>query len=207
MSKHDKWMLFLGIVTVGLALAAAVGTWWGVIQSKDYRGGVVKLLVLPLAFIAIAILNAYSIYRNVKDVSKRKAQRLETQFVGGEAALLNFFQARADEMVRRLEELWHHYNAAGETLIYPAGGEQKYKNLSSDAAGKLINERRDFMVLYTHHLHWLSLEIPKFQSATTINGYPSDKEYPEVLRNLKDHVALLEKLGDEAWYSGNSVFH
>jgi len=203
-------MLLLGVVAVILALLGAIGTWWGVMQSKDYHGGFMTMVLLPLSFVAIAGLNAYCIYQNLHDAhrcealeSQIKAHRKETQFVGGEAAMLSFFEARANELTARLEEMWHHYNAAGETLIYPVGGD---KDLANDAAGRLINERRDFMVLYTHHLHWLSLELPKFESTTTINGYPSDKEYAEVLRNLKGHAESLGKLCDGAWHSGKSVF-
>jgi len=206
MSKHDKWMLVLGVAAIVLALVAAVGQWWGVVQSHDYRGGVMKLLLLPLAFIAIAILNAYSIYRNLRDISKRRSQRKDTQFVGGEVGLLSFFQTRGDELASRLEDMWHHYNVAGETLVYPVGGKQEFKDGTLDKVIPLQQERRDFMVLYGHHLQWLGSELPKFNSTTTMNGYPSDKEYAEVLRNLKEHVALLDKLCDEAWHSGKSVF-
>ncbi len=211
MSKHDRWTLCIAVVAILIAVIGAIGTWKGVMQSKDYQGGFMSLVILPSGILLVVAANAYSVYRNITDArrcdklkSDHEAELPAVKFAGGQAALLNFFQTCATDLIRRLEDMWHHWNIAGEVLIHPVDARPpiQWKNWSNDKSPQLLNERRDFMVLYCHHLHWLSLELPNFQSATTANGYPSDKEYPVVLANLKDHAEALNKLCDEVWKSG-----
>ena len=76
----------------------------------------------------------------------------------------------------------------------------KLKDYSVDGASmKLLNEHRDFLVLYAHHLRTLQVEFPDFQSALVTTGYPSNCEYHEALSNLKAHAEKLKTESEEAW--------
>lgn len=120
----------------------------------------------------------------------------EVKWNAGRAAMLWFIQARATELENRLEEVWHHWNYAGERLVHPLDITiDKLKDYSADAATKLINEHREFLVLYANHLSSLKAEFPEFTSPIVEAGYPANCEYHVALANMKAHI---EKLGEEA---------
>jgi hypothetical protein len=119
---------------------------------------------------------------------------------GGESSLLSFMEARAIELQSILEALWHHWNNAGEKLIHPLDARiDKLKNYSASEAKQLLDERRDFMVLYSHHLNTIKAEFPGFTSAVVGAGYPSSCEYHHVLANLKEHAEKIKNRSEEAW--------
>lgn len=118
----------------------------------------------------------------------------------GNAYVLGLLEACAVSLQSQLEALWHHWDNAGEKLIHPLNARlDTLKTMSADGAWDLINERRDFMVLYAHHLQRLKVDAPDFTSAVVTTGYPSDCEYHLVLSNLKQHIEKLEKESLEAW--------
>jgi hypothetical protein len=119
---------------------------------------------------------------------------------GGQAGILWNLAARATELTQRLEETWHDWNTAGEHLVHPLDARlDKLKDPSSDEAWRLLNGRRDFMVLYAAHFSHLRAEFPGFLSMLVQNGYPSDKKYSEVLNSLRDHTARLEEKAQDIW--------
>src|SRR5271157_4671094 len=181
MSREGKWTIILAVVAILVALVGAIGTWKGVMQSKDYHGGFMPLAVVPIALLVIVLINGYALYRNLRDANRckkleqeRREQRKGAQFVGGEAALLSFFQEWATELVDKLEQLWHRWNAQGEVLLHPISmTAQDWKDFSKKEAMGLIAERRDFTTLYAYHIVWIASQLPKFESAITRTGYPS----------------------------------
>lgn len=122
-----------------------------------------------------------------------------------QAALLSQAAACAKELERMLEELWHHWNNAGAKLVHPIGGTVDIKLLPANKMGDLIGERRDFGVLYWHHLARLGVDAPYFSSRLTESGYPSDKEYHVVLADLRDHTKLLTEAAERVWESGHPL--
>ena len=124
----------------------------------------------------------------------------EVKLHGGKALMLGYMEARAIELQSQLEALWHHWNNAKENLIHPLDGRlDTMKDSSSDEYWNLINERRDFMVLYAHHLGTLKAELPEFTSAAVSAGYPAGIEYHQVLTNLKSHAEKLKNESLEVW--------
>jgi hypothetical protein len=88
------------------------------------------------------------------------------KIAGGQAALLWHFAAEAGALVVLLDSTWHHWNNAGEALIYPLDVNHP-KDFGADS---LIRELRDFKILYEDHLAYLHSEVPAFSSVTTSYG-------------------------------------
>jgi hypothetical protein len=138
-----------------------------------------------------------------EDKSRADARNVleDVMRAGVETALYNFFSCRARDLIRELDSLWHRWNNAGEKLIHPVDA-----NLdvvadwsSTDKAIALVNSRRDFLVLYGHHVMMVKLELPEFTSGTIEGGYPSDRGYVDVRADLVEHVEKLEQLTKNAW--------
>jgi signal transduction histidine kinase len=124
----------------------------------------------------------------------------DVKLQGAKAILLGFMEARVIELQQQLEALWHHWNNSGEKLIHPLDARlDQLKNYTADGAMALFNERRDFMVLYAHHLNTSKAEFSDFTSPVIAEGYPSDSEYHQVLANLKLHAEKLKTESEEAW--------
>ncbi len=122
------------------------------------------------------------------------------KLAGAKGFLLGHLEARAIELQQRLESLWHHWDNAGEKLIHPLNGTDKIKGSLLDGTGlDLLNERRDFMVLYLQHLDILKAEFPEFSSTVVETGYPADYEYQQVLANLRNHIENLKDESMRAW--------
>jgi hypothetical protein len=96
--------------------------------------------------------------------------------------------------------VWHHWNNAGERLVHPLDARlDKLAHYSTDQAMKLLDERRDFMLLYCHHLNVLKSEFPEFTSPAIEAGYPTDCEYQEVLLRLGQHIEGLKTESLKEW--------
>ena len=113
--------------------------------------------------------------------------------------------AQADDLTVWLEQLWHHWNAAGETLIHPIGTKADIKNWRAAGVSDIVAERRDFLVLYQDHIMRLQKDYPKFDSETAKDGYPSETEYYAVMNNLRAHAKLLKEVADHVWESGKAM--
>ncbi len=119
---------------------------------------------------------------------------------GAQAALYDYMSCRAGELIRDLNMLWHHWDNAGEKLIHPLDGTiDKFKNVMADNFHTLINERRDFMVLYGHHLMQMESSFPDFTSQTMAGGFPSGREYRIVYSDLVEHEKELARLTRKTW--------
>ena len=163
-----------------------------------YREGHTDLRLVWLTFgmygLALIFYCAYRLIRAIFGVRREDeeyAQRLMAHATA-QSALLCTFEAGATELLIRLEELWQHWNNAGEVLLYPLG-DNPLKNL--DHYNSIDLELRDFKLLYGTHIQRVALDIPKFRSAAVIGGYRSNREYAVVLRDLKEHA---QGLGDIA---------
>jgi hypothetical protein len=119
----------------------------------------------------------------------------------GQAFLYDHMEARAIELSIHLEELWHKWDNKGEKLIHPlnAALDKPKDSLSIDDTYSLINARRDFMVLYAHHLSTMRAVFPDFTSRVMSSGYPSDDEYVQVKASLKEHSEKLGQISLERW--------
>jgi hypothetical protein len=111
------------------------------------------------------------------------------------ATLLDHMGMRARMLEAELEELWHRWDNVGEKLIHPLDASDQIKG--DDYSISWI--RRDFMVRYGDHISTLKSLFPEFTSSALTGGYPSQREYVEVLRDLKNHAEKLESMAEEAW--------
>jgi hypothetical protein len=116
---------------------------------------------------------------------------------GGHAALYDYMAGTARNLSRDLNLLWHHWDNAGEKLIHPLTGE--LEKPKGDNFFPLVNERRDFMVMYSNHLAAVKGIFPEFTSQTMKTGYPSHLEYAEVYRDLLEHAKELDKYCEKTW--------
>jgi len=151
--------------------------------------------------VALVFYCAYRLIRAIWDVrgeDRGRAQSLMAHATA-QSALLCTFEAEATELISRLEELWQHWNNAGEILLYPLG-DNPLKNL--DHYGSIDLELRDFRLLYGKHLQRIGLDVPKFKSAAVVGGYPSDREYAVVLRELKEHAQGLGDIAKDLYETG-----
>jgi hypothetical protein len=120
-----------------------------------------------------------------------EAKRDDREYAMGQAALLWTFEAQAKELLIFLEKVWHHWHNAGEVLLHPLD----VNDAKSTEAINLQIELRDFKLTYGKHLQRVSLDIPAFTSKSLTGGYPSSREYIEVLYDLREHTS---KLGETA---------
>jgi ABC-type nickel/cobalt efflux system permease component RcnA len=75
MPKGDqRWMHVWGAGTFILTL---IGTWILVRHEEEHRAGTMAIILAVLSGVALLALNAYSIYRNLRDASRAKAKDAE----------------------------------------------------------------------------------------------------------------------------------
>jgi hypothetical protein len=124
-----------------------------------------------------------------KSVPMKVAQGFHSGKInGGEAALFWHYSACSRNLANQLEKIRHHWQDAGEVLLYPLGN-NPLKNL--DHYGSIDFELRDFRLIYGEHLYWLDWEIPEF--STTLPPLGSGVEYLTLLNELKTHSRLLDE--------------
>jgi hypothetical protein len=117
---------------------------------------------------------------------------------GAQAGILWTLAAQARDVLVNLEQVWHHWNDAGERLIHPLDARIDKPDFLK---GNLIAERRDFMAIYMTHLMRLRVDVPGFTSNVTVYGFPSDREYLQVRNALQDHADKLDAAADAIWKS------
>ena len=190
----------------GLLLSAS--TWTAVARLiSKYPTLVAWQVPISLAASAVTLLLfGVALYRFSPDQRKKRTEKEVDEVVenlkwaAARGFLLSHFEARAVELKQILEEAWHHWNNAGEKLIHPLDSRlDKLTSHSADGIMKLLDERRDFMVLYSQHLNLLKVEFPEFGSPVIEAGYPSDVEYPRVLANLESHIRKLGEQSQREW--------
>ena len=175
------------------------------------------MVLLPLAFVSIAGINGYSIYRNLRDANRCeriqeniKANAKEFSAIadkrkraGGQAVMLWHFSANADALLIELDQLWHHWNNAGEKLVHPIAENEELKQWP--ATSHLAIERRDYTVRYSDHIQYLKEKFPTFDSPVTELGYPSEAEYSVLVAVLRKHVKELEDVAQHIWDKGQPM--
>jgi len=125
----------------------------------------------------------------------------EISLASGSAVLFWHYSAAAKELVEMLDRLWHHWNNAGEHLVYPLTINPSIRPLHETIA--LCIEHRDFKVLYGNHIEHLQQQFPSFTSRTMVYGFPSKVEYPDAITALREHAELLNKVGNDSWEARN----
>ncbi len=190
----------------GLALSASA---WTAVSKFINENHTLAAWRVPISLAASAVvllmfgalLHRFSPGQQRMKSEKEVDEAIEKiKLAGARGFLLSHFEARAIDLQQTLEETWHHWNNAGEKLIHPLDARlDKLTSYSADGAMKLLDERRDFMVLYSQHLNLLKLEFPEFASLVIEAGYPSDNEYPRVLANLKTHIETLREQSQREW--------
>ncbi len=217
MSKGERWQVALGI---GTFFVTFVGALMAVLHEAEHHEGLWTTTLTISAALGLLALNGYSIYRNLHDANrvKRMAEQAERerkeqneklvkliddcQCAGGQASLLWHFENTARQIIEFLQSAWHHWDNSGEKLAHPVGAKLELKDFSLENSRALIDERRDLMLLYSHHLTWITSELPDFESAITKGGYPCESEYPKLLADLEQHANALRNLAEEVWESG-----
>jgi hypothetical protein len=207
MSKGEKWTLAVGIGTFLLTFVCA---WMAVLHEAEHHEGLTTILLTAVTASGLFGLNGYSIYRNVRDARRAKQTTetgatiaIECQDAGSQSSLLYYFAISATQVADRLEDTWHHWNQAGESLANPLGDGHGLKNITSETFIPLTNERRDFMVLYMENWSRFKAEFPKF--ITPLVEYPSQEEYRVVLGCLREHATLVRNTADNIFNSGKRL--
>jgi hypothetical protein len=162
----------------------------------------IYFLSAGIALLLFASLGQWWSRRLVKDAPPTDTTKVleEVMGQGANAALYDYMWCRAIDLIRDLDALWHHWDNAGEKLIYPLNSTlDKLKDPLSDVSLKLIHERRDFMVLYAHHLMIMKLTFSDIVSKTIKGGFPSDREYFEVRSDLEKHAEELKWMAKKTW--------
>jgi hypothetical protein len=148
-------------------------------QVMDWR------VVRITAFLYLAAFGLYCLYRLIRGVFEVWTE--DREIAVAEAALLWTFEAQALELLPQLEQVWHHWHNAGDVLLHPLN----VNTATSSASVDLQMELRDFKLTYGNHLQRLALDVPRFTSKALIGSYPSNREYSEVLSDLREHARSL----------------
>jgi len=119
---------------------------------------------------------------------------------GSQCRMFYFFEARALELEAHVVQLWHHWNNEGEKLIHPLDARiDNFQTHSIEVRMKLMTEQTEFLVLYSHHINILKVEFPEFTSPVIATGFPSDREYHQVVANLRTRAEMLKEEAEKAW--------
>lgn len=159
--------------------------------------GIVISLVIFLSCVAIGaiiniIANAQSRRERIGPLSR------QGKFAGGQAALLCHFAARARGFGQHAREHLASLEQFRGSIIHPLNINHP-KNFGAENALALVDELRDFKLLYRDHLSYLKSEVPGFSSSVTSHGFPSDREYPEVISDLRAHASSLDDAAQQVW--------
>lgn len=213
MSKGEKLTVFFGAVSaIGVCIQIALN----VMHEREHQASIMSTILQVSWWVVLLLVTSYSIYRNLHDAKREKNLKqhfseqarvveeivLERRKASAQAALLWHYAGRAKGLAQDLEQLWHHWNDAGERLIRPVSSKAPdMKTFSLD----LLNERRDFMVRYMDNIVWIQADIPEITSNFLTAGYPNDDEYTVVMRNIQEHSRLLNEAADKVWNDGRML--
>lgn len=207
------------IATVLAGAALLVSGLWYFTQLLEWQKhgsnymllvGNVVVTVLLWGILIACIVRSLTDANRAKKVEIAAASRMEELLslmgkmkqAGGQAALLFCFAEYADDLAKMLEQVWHHWSNAGEKFVCPFG-KLEVQGRSAQVL-ELLDERRDFIVLYSYHVGRLKLEVSDF-SSPLLSSDQSDREYAVVLRGLKEHATLLRKAANKVWQSGHTL--
>lgn len=188
-------IVFAGIMAIAPAVALFTYDRGAVIDWRVMR---LTLYLYLAAFLLYCIYRMIAAYLAVKHDDRDHAIDLRA-YATGQAALMFTFEAQASELLIHLEELWQHWNNAGEVLLYPLS-DNPLMNL--DHYGSIDLELRDFKLTYGKHLQRVGLDIPKFTSTALVGGYPSNREYAVVLGDLREHAQALGDIAKDVYENG-----
>jgi hypothetical protein len=168
--------------------AEAQGAWWSIIWPY--------LILAGLLVLSCAIKTWWELRQ--EDSAKAREAR---EYSKAQAALLWTFEAQAAELLLALERAWHHWHNAGEVLLHPLDENTAKSSESVD----LQLELRDFKLTYGKHLQRIALDVSAFTSRALVEGYPSSREYIEVLYDLREHREKLDSTALELYQSGKPL--
>jgi len=204
------------IATVLASAALLVSGLWYFTQLLEWRKqgsnymllvGNVVVTVMLWGILIACIIRFWIDANRAKKVEITAASKMEELLslmgkmkqAGGQAALLFCFAGWADDLAKILEQVWHHWNNAGEKFVCPFG-KLDVQGRSAQTI-ELLDERKDFVVLYSYHVGRLKFEVPDF-SSPLLRSDQSDREYAMVLAALREHAALLRKAASNVRQSG-----
>jgi hypothetical protein len=227
----DRWVKAGVIGTFLCATVGIADLLWNIFGSggdTSHRGGIeMNYVPIILFIIAAAIMLATSlIYKGLwpfnptpkqgrKSVPKIFSEEEWKEFIGkmadiaegaknssAQSVLLTHFHAEAKHLEYLLTAVWHHWDNAGEKLVYPIGTKDNpWKDWDIEKCLPLQDELRDFNVVFSLHIGWLQVDFPGLSTRLTESGYPSDDEYQVVLANIRDHAKTIKELAGEIWKS------
>jgi len=181
---------------------------WQVMKEIVVLAGVPLAWHIPIylfssavVLVLLAALDSWWSNRKAVDARTPETAKVleEVMLAGADFAVYDIMQARARELSHQLEELWHMWNNEGERLIHPLTSIDQLKDYLASNAQKLIDGRRDFLVLYSHHIVTMKSLVPDFKSGIIEAGYPSDLPYVDVRSALVNHAEELEIRSKKAW--------
>jgi hypothetical protein len=127
----------------------------------------------------------------------------EAKRAGAQAEMLRYFCNQANHLERLLNSVRFHWDNAGQRLVHPIGGKIEWNDFTIEKCLPLGDELSNFKIQYQSHLDWLAIVLPGFSSPSVTSGYPNaDKEYPDVLAELKFHAEVLDRTAKRIWESG-----
>ena len=174
---------------------------YGLIRKAEEQGAWWSITWPYLILAALLILwCAIKTWWELRQEDSAKARETR-EYAKAQAALLWTFEAQATELLLALERLWHHWHNAGEVLLHPLD----VNEAKSSEAGDLQLELRDFKLTYGKHLQRIALDVPAFTSRALVEGYPSSREYIEVLYDLREHQEKLNSTALELYQSGKPL--
>jgi hypothetical protein len=196
-----------GQFVIQVAILLLTAAWWKstiqVVRLTAIPAGWRAPIYLSTSALVLLLLSSVDVWWSNRKPSPDKSREVleEVMRAGVSSALYDYMGARARDLIRDIETLWHHWNNAGEKLVHPLTATiDKVQDWSDyEKASKLVDERRDFLVLYSHHVMVVRLMLPEFNSRTMDDGYPSSKEYVQARTDLVTHAEELESLSEIAW--------
>lgn len=194
----------------------AISVYIQLVEREEHKAGTMSTIGIVVFDVIAAAVVVWTVYRNLKDANRAKkveiaaASKMEEilslvgkmKQAGGQAALLFCFAEYADDLAKMLEQVWHHWNNAGEKFVYPFG-KLEVQGRSAQVL-ELLDERKDFVVLCSYHVGRLKLEVPDF-SSPLLRSDQSGREYAAVLAALKEHAILLREAANKVWHSGRTL--
>lgn len=116
-----------------------------------------SLILFVLCISVGAVLNF------VRRDKRTASDETQVRLVGGDTATLWHFSSQAKDLIATLESTWHHWNNAGEVLVHPLDINLA-KQPEHDKARQLLDQAREFQVLYGSHIGYVKARIPEFKS-------------------------------------------
>jgi hypothetical protein len=102
---------------------------------------------------------------------------------------LRSLAGQADWLDKQLVDIWHQFNNSGRNLIYPIGKGEIPDKIETPTDKQLWM----FRVWYQSLLGSMKVIDPDCDSTLMKDGFPAQRQYQDVERNIKEHAEVLQK--------------